>query len=374
MASLEELVAVLRRDGFVFLRDFFPVAQVAKAAQELTRWYEVDRQDREANRVHKERYHGAAGTSNLTASTHLLIDAYGRSAVLDEMVERVLTDSLTSALLRRMGGRYLKFRGYNIRRMTGRYDPGPSYPRRSALPHEWHRDSPGEMGIGVFLSDIPEGGNAGTALVPGSHLFPYDPRWNTLFHCRYRAKTLAYSGIPFLARIAPFNRLLARSVLRQRQEGAGRCGDLFFFFNDVWHGRYPNLHGRQSMLMLLGAFPTDFPFPDEVTPPPAEVLAKLPLAVRLAASAQAPVNEERETLMHWMLANRRPLRPFGLFSLARLERRIADRLSLCAHAVRDWWRAGHPVTAPWRWLNPARRAASEDALDDKQGPRKSRAA
>src|SRR5260370_29481800 len=155
MAALEELVSVLRRDGFVFLREFFPVAEVDKAARELTRWYEVDRKDREANRVQKDRYHGEAGTSNLTASTHLLIDAYGRSPVLDEMVERVLTDSLTSGILRRMGGRYLKFRGYNIRRMTGSYDPRPSFPKRSALPHEWHRDSPAALGIGIFLPHIP---------------------------------------------------------------------------------------------------------------------------------------------------------------------------------------------------------------------------
>ena len=244
MASLEELVSVLRRDGFVFLRDFFPVAQVDRAAQQLTHWYDVDRKDREANRVTKDRYRGAAGTSNLTTPTHLLIDAYGRSPVLDEMVERVLTDSLTASILRRMGGRYLKFRGYNIRRMTGSYDPGPSYPRCAALPHEWHRDSPGEMGIGIFLSDIPAGGNAGTALMPGSHLFPYDPRWNTLFHARYRA-TLPYSGIPFFGAL-PRSTACWPAVLGPRQEAAGNAGP-FFFFNDVWHGRYPNLHGQQSM-------------------------------------------------------------------------------------------------------------------------------
>ena len=66
--------------------------------------------------------------------------------------------------------------------VTGSYDPGPmpSLPKEVTLPHDWHRDSPGEFGIGIFLSDVPDGGNGGTALMRGSHLFPYCPRWQAL--------------------------------------------------------------------------------------------------------------------------------------------------------------------------------------------------
>ena len=280
MPDMEEKVSDLRRDGFVFFRDFFPAAQVAEAERQLTRWYEVDRKDREARRVKQEKYHGEAGTSILTATKHLLIDVYGRSPELDQMVERVLTDPLTASVLRRMGGKSLKFRGYNIRRMTGNPDPGPSFPRRSALPHEWHRDSPGEMGIGILLTDIPEGGNAGTALLPGSHLFPYCPRWNTLFHSRYRA-TLPYSGIPFFSRVAPFNHLLARSVLGPRREAAGKRGDLFFFFNErlaraLSQREWPAIHAHAP-----GHVSDRFPVPRRGGPAPGRRAGR-------AAAGRAP--------------------------------------------------------------------------------------
>ena len=249
-----------------------------------------------------------------------------------------------------MAGKYLKFRGYNIRRMTGEYDPGPKYPRGSSLPHEWHRDSPGELGIGILLTDIPEGGNAGTAFVPGSHLFPYCPRWNTLFSSEYRLEDLIRLGNPTMARYAPFSRLLALKTLRRRREASGKRGDLFFFFNDVRHGRYPNLHGRQTMLLLLGSFATEFPFPDKVTPPAPDVLAKLPPAIRLAASTEAPVNEVRDTVVHWMLENRRRLWPMSLFHLAQQERRLAVAMQCWGRNIAEWWRNGHHVAPPWRWF------------------------
>lgn len=326
MSRVDELVSTLRRDGYVFIRDFLDPAQVQQAAQEVGSCFQRDLHDRAAKEVSEPRHIGPSGMTILTHPSHLLIDAYGRSPSLDLLVERILTDPLSSGVLQRMAGQYLKFRGYNIRRMTGAYDPGPLYPRNSSLPHEWHRDSPGELGIGILLTDIPEGGNAGTALLPGSHLYPYCPRWNTLFSSEYRVAG-PVNGIPWYSKYAPCNRLLASRVLSKRQEACGVRGDIFFFFNDVWHGRYPNLHGRESMLVLIGAFATDFPFPDKVNPPSDEVLAKLPPAVRLAASCKAPINQDRDTVLRWMLENRQPLSSLSLFNFSRLERKFAVWLS-----------------------------------------------
>ena len=131
-----------------------------------------------------------------------MIDAYGKSPALDKIVDLILTDPTSSAVLRKMVGANVKFRGYNIRLMTGNYDPGPrpSLPTELTLPHDWHRDSPGEFGIGIFLSDVPAGGNGGTALMRGSHMFPYCPRWNTLlnsFWCATRDSRIV--GAPIFA-------------------------------------------------------------------------------------------------------------------------------------------------------------------------------
>jgi len=86
-------------------------------------------------------------------------------------------------------------------------------------------------------------------------------------------------------------------------------------------------------------------------------LAKLPPALRLAASTEAPVNEERDTVVHWMLENRRRLWPMSLFHLARQERRLAVVLSRWSRGISEWWQNGHHVTPPWRWFGSGAKAA-----------------
>src|SRR5207244_2819906 len=107
-----------------------------------------------------------------------LVDLYGRSPALEAMVEKILTDPVPSRVLEKSLGKHYKVRGFNARRMYGNPDPLRGGP--FAIPHEWHRDWKGEFGISILLSDIPERNNAGTALVPGSHVWPYCPRANTL--------------------------------------------------------------------------------------------------------------------------------------------------------------------------------------------------
>jgi hypothetical protein len=250
-----------------------------------------------------------------------------------------------------MAGKHIKLRGYNVRVMTGSPDHAPQNPGGQAL--EWHRDASGEMGIGILLSDVPEGGNGGTALVRGSHLYPYDPRWNTLFSPNFHlSRTTA--GIPFFARCNFFSHILARKVVDPYAcEAGGRQGDFYFFLNDVWHGRYPNLHGRHSMIVLIGFFPTECPFPDEVRPPAEHLLARMPPRVRAAAALTEPPNAGGTNVVRWLAANRPRLRPFGWFFLARLERRIIE---LVCWVPNYWWPA--TIQTFWRAARLARRVVT----------------
>jgi len=313
MKDLQTLVDTVRRDGFVVVRDFFPPDVVARAHAELEAWFQKDVEERRAKGVTAPPFVGVAGSSQLTRPSHLLLDVYGKSPAFDSMFERILTEPLSRGLLRAVVGERFKMRGYNIRRMSGAYDPPPA--------HEWHRDSRGEFCIGIFLTDVAPEEHGATALVPGSHLFPFDPRWNALFSEPYR-------GLKVFLKKNRYSRRLAETALKGAAGAYGRRGDFYIFFNDVWHGRQPNLHGSQTMVALLGAFPTEFPYPDKVPTPSREVIERLSPAIQEVIRQDQPPNPSRDTVIHEMLATRRKARFRDPFYMARLERKIADAASL----------------------------------------------
>lgn len=310
--STTSLIKNLEKDGFVRLNSLFPPEEVAKAYQEIQFWYEKDLEARQSQQVSKEHWEGPAGKTILTRPSHLMIDAYGKSPTLDRLFEKMLTDPLTRPIIDELTGGNIKLRGFNIRRMTGAYDPPPS--------HEWHRDSTGEIGFGILLTDVGPGENAATSFVPGSHLFPYCPRWNNLF---YSAPSL----LPGLWKLSLFNKLLARRVLRNATGGFGRQGDAYIFINDIWHGRQPNLKGQETMVVLIGAFPTDYEFPDRVVPPSEEILSKLPPTVAQVASCRLPANPPKSTILRRMLERRQKTGLFSLWRLAQIERKLFEAVS-----------------------------------------------
>jgi hypothetical protein len=267
-----------------------------------------------------------------------LLDAYAKSPVLDQLVEKILSAPLSGAVLKELAGQQIKFRGYNIQRMTGNSDPRPDI-GVAPNPHEWHRDSLGEFGIALFLEDVPGPNNGATSLVPGSHFFPYCPRWNCLFGPPYTLRQ-GGTGLNGFLRFNLFNRLLAWSVVSKKATGAyGKQGDFYFFINDVWHGREPNTDGRTGIKVMIGAFAVDDPFPDRVVPPEQAVLMKLPPLVRRAAGQYATdVAASGETILKRLRARRSQDRPALIFKLAQLERMFADFVSRIALRPLVWLR------------------------------------
>ena len=320
MDATNSITERLDRDGFAMVREFLDPGLVAQAHRELEVWFAHDRAERAARAIAEAHHVGAAGHTILTAPSHLMVDVYGKSPTLDRLVERVLSEPATAAAIESLGGKHVKVRGYNVRRMTGAYDPPPA--------HEWHRDSDGDFNLGILLTDVPEGNNAATALLPGSHEYPYCPRWNCLFSEPIRlAKDPARLCSKAFLRWSPFNRLLWSRLFRRATGGYGKRGDIYLFSNDTWHGREPNEQGREAMVCLIGLCGTEFSKADQ--PPAISTETRAALPRRLAELAVGPHsdNARRDTLIHRTLNRRRAPAPLSLFFWARLERRIAEWLT-----------------------------------------------
>ena len=325
-ADIANICADLEARGFHVFNDFLDREQVEKARQEIAGWLEADLRERQATKS-THLHTGLAGKSIMTKATHILLDAYAKSPALDQLVEKILRDPLSAGVLKELAGEHIKFRGYNIQKITA-YDPKPNI-GVAPNPHEWHRDSPGEIGIALFLEDVPGPNNGATSLIPGSHYFPYCPRWNCLFGPPYLRKLYRRGFGPFLI-FNYFSRMLAKRVVIKTATGAyGKQGDFYFFINDVWHGREPNIEGRTPIKVMIGAFPSDMPFPDKVVPPDQPTLMKLPPLVRRAAAQEAPASTgpAPDTILKRILAHRRNHEPAPIFKLAQLERKVADFIS-----------------------------------------------
>ena len=312
MSELAKNISKLEADGFVMLKNFFNANDAQKAHDELNHWYNLDTKYRAENNVDVEMFNSPAGTFVLTKPSHLMIDAYGKSPTLDSMFEKFLSDKSTQPLIEALAGKNIKLRGYNIRKMTGAYNPPPA--------HEWHRDSLGEFGFGILLTDVGPDENAATSFVPGSHLYPYCPRWNNLF---YQPRWI----LPFFYKNNFFSKLLGKHFLKNATGAFGKKGDAYIFINDTWHGRQPNLHGHQSMVVLIGAFPTDYVFPDKVTPPSKDILNQLPPHLKAVASCELPPNNPTDTILRRTIANRLEIGVFTIWRAAQIERKIANIVS-----------------------------------------------
>jgi hypothetical protein len=334
--SISTITAELEREGFYVFRDALDRDQIETARREISHWLQVDLKEREQTASDASWHTGMAGTSILTNPTHLLLDAYAKSPALDQLVEKILTDPVAAGVLKELAGEDIKFRGYNIQRMTGKADVRPGI-GVAPNPHEWHRDSPGEFGIALFLEDVPGPNNGATSLIAGSHFYPYCPRWNCLFGPPFFTKK-GRPGLEFFLQYNWANRLLGQRILKKATGAYGKQGDFYFFINDVWHGREPNTEGRSGIKVMIGAFPADDPFPDKVVPPSAETLSKLPFHVRVAASQKAAVTpgSTDRTILKRLRKWRSEHAPAPIFRMAQLERRAAELISRIVVPLASW--------------------------------------
>ena len=315
--TTQSIAAAVERDGYVVVKSFLDKDLVAQARRDLEAIYARDIEERRLRNADMPLFTHGSTKSVLSETSHLVLRLPGKSNALDQCYEKIFSDPTTRELIRAIAGDHIKIRDVNCRYMTGTDDPGDFLNG----PHEWHRDSDGEFCIAVPLNEVPEGENGATAVIAGSHRWPWDPRWKGLFGAPfYISRTPLKRGPAALTRLNPFNRLLFKRHMRNHTGTFAEPGDFYIFLNDTWHGRVPNRHGARPMIVMAGAFPTDFSFPDNPDPFPPEMIERLPPAFRRAVARDAPVNTNKDTIIHRMLASRTRDVPTQLFWWARMER------------------------------------------------------
>lgn len=318
--AVKTAMSDLKRDGYVVFRNFFSPETIAKAVAEIDACLQADIDERAAlNHTDEHHKKGQVGHTIQIPALHLLIDCLGMCPTFDAMFETFLTHPVTRGVMNETLGPNMKLRGYNVRKMTGAVDQGPFPGKAHSIPLEWHIDSPRETCISFLLNDIDSLNDSPTALIPGSHMFPYHPLHNTLFSYE------KYPGHRFFLKHNLFNKLLGQRIFAKADGGTGKAGDVVIFINDTWHGRHPNLNGKQTMISLAGLFSSNDPYPDEVPVPSDEVLAKLPPQLRAVVDQSLPPNPNHES--HYicqMQRDRKPVQPLSLFHLAQVERKFAE--------------------------------------------------
>jgi len=318
------LAQELERDGYCVVPGFFRVDEVRQARAEIVAVLERDRAAREAAGEKAEVWGGGPTYwSSLTSVMHSLMFPSVHCPTLARMLADLLDSPLAASLLKRALGDHYRLRAELCRQNTGALDEG----RDGDLPHAWHRDPPGIFTIGIYFDDLSQDGDSATAGLPGTHMLAPDPYWDFMLSrpC-YRSLDayLATSHRYILEWF--FNHNLFQGAVRRRFQARGRgmlgrAGDWYFFFNQVWHGRQPNLRGKRLVTVRFGGYATDpeFAYREDTPVPawPAHVSASYSERFRPGK----PVNAGTASIIQRM--RRSQLRPrLDLFTLARLEKRL----------------------------------------------------
>ena len=321
--AIDVLFTELKTNGFVRFSQLFTPEIMAQAKAEIETCYQQDlaeRHEQEVTQAHHKL--GQVGHSVLTKPSHLMLNMFGMAPTADQLFEAFLSHPVTAGVLRKLAGPSIKLRGYNIRRMTGAYDPSPIPGKVTSIPHEWHIDSPGELCVSFLYTDVETLEDSPTAFIPGSHLFPYNPRTECLF-----SRNSTYEDEAELVETNIFSTLLGKRYFNNVTGGTGQAGDAMLFINDtLWHGRHPNTRGKESMISFIGLFSSSFEFPDNVPVPDEATLAKLPPKFRAVVDQSMPVSDEPSYIQE-LQTLRHKVGFLDLFHLAQLERRYAERAS-----------------------------------------------
>jgi hypothetical protein len=319
------LALTLEADGFVTVRDFFSIAEVDEARAEILEVLERDRLMRKEARWTAVNWtQGPTPSSALAAEMHTVLFPTMHSPALARMIERILTDPMSSALLRKAVGEHYRLRVDLVRRSSGARDEGFD----GDLPHSWHRDRPGEFTVGIFFDDLGSDDRSATAAVPGTHMLPFNPIWDFLLsrpaylsQKAFKRKLNRYC-LNSLYERAPHNEKLRAWFAENGRGILGKKGDWYLFFNDTWHGRQANLSGEQLVMVRFGGFATDYAFPDDIARPAAT--DHLPETLGRRYQPVQPVNVGSDSILGRMKARQDFL---SMFIEANAEKRNAVRVS-----------------------------------------------
>jgi len=343
-ATANELIETVMTNGYVVIRDVFDSSYIGTVRSELEQCFEADlkaRAEENSGYSRKDEF----GYTSVTHGSHMVLGLFRRSPRFARMMNDILANDRIFKLLRSIAGGGFTLRGDNVRRATGKVELG--HPLN--LPHEWHRDNPGEFGISILMTDILDRDAGATAFVPGTHLLPFDPRRNVLMgQPAFLALPDVGGPISFcnrgLARRAVFGRALARRFVAKSEQALGKAGSICIFLNDTWHGRSANAQGKRNMVAFCGAISARYPFPGNLpAPQPGDAVLPEPL-LGMLTSKQEP--DPKETcILQWAEAQQKRPKPWDLLWLAQKEHRLISKASVAlARRVPKYaayeWQAG----------------------------------
>lgn len=100
-----------------------------------------------------------------------------------------------------------------------------------------HQDGVGQMNMMIMLNDCMDY-NGVTAVLPRSHLFPFSQK-------KFKLE-LPVEFLKFFPRL--FKPLFAKK------------GDVLFFTNKIWHGRFPNYSNSDRYVLMVAFYPSGFSY------------------------------------------------------------------------------------------------------------------
>jgi hypothetical protein len=268
ISDSKAMFATAREHGFFVLKGFFDPARVRKVRAELDQLFDADLSLRSAKGLPVT--HKVDGvTYELTNMIHTILFPSILNAAFAQMWDEIFEHPDVKEFLKRIAGENIQMRVDLVRRSTGVNDTIDEF----QIPHNWHRDTNGEFTLGIFFDDLSKRYSGGTIAIPGTHWTPFDPIWDFVIGNKSYTNKVNYLKdecvwLPDdLAKKALANRQYEATLKASPVEMCGTFGDIYFFFNDVYHGRAPNHTGGKLMMSRLGGFSAAFDFKDDIQLP-----------------------------------------------------------------------------------------------------------
>ena len=269
ISDRDSMLESVRVNGFFVLKGFFDAFRVKEVRAELEGI--IDSYAMKQSGLTLPSTVSKNGVvSELTDMMHTVLFPSVLCPSYAELWAEVMSDSKIKELISSVAGNAVQMRVDLVRRSTGIDDAVDEI----QIPHNWHRDTLGEFTFGIFLDDLSMDQSGGTIAVPGTHWTAFDPIWDFIIgdspSYTNKSSYLANKHVWMSSESAKrsiANKQLQSEFLSNRVEMKGTFGDIYFFLNDVFHGRAVNSTGRKLMMSRFGGFSSAFEFKNDIRVP-----------------------------------------------------------------------------------------------------------